>query len=334
MHGGGRRFTPNATARIVRADYDAHPQFVAACLPGRRRAARGSCTGRKPSPRSIRRTGSIRFPGARRRRCKTRHGAGVPCPQQRDRVHDAADQQQFRSAGLASQHAHKEPDIVAHGRKPAIYACGFCHLPDGRGRPENATLAGLPADYIVRQMLDISHGTRRSASPKPSRPMELMKQMAESSTVSEMRQAASYFAKQKLRYSPRVIESAVVPKTHPSTGLYVKDPGVEFDSLGKRIIEFASDPRASRDPGCRYRVSRVCAAGQHRARARHRHEADEEQSQAVRELSWRNAAWREARAADRGPLTDVRHAPAARVQVRDAFIEEEGAPMREVVERS
>lgn len=136
----------------------------------------------------------------------------------------------------------KEPDIVAHGRKPAIYACGFCHLPDGRGRPENATLAGLPADYIVRQMLDISHGTRRSASAKPSRPMELMKQMAESSTVSEMRQAASYFAKQKLRYSPRVIESAVVPKTHPSTGLYVKDPGVEFDSLGKRIIEFASDP--------------------------------------------------------------------------------------------
>jgi len=136
----------------------------------------------------------------------------------------------------------KEPDIVAHGRKPAIYACGFCHLPDGRGRPENATLAGLPAEYIVRQMLDIANGTRRSASSKPSRPMELMRQMAESSTVSDMRQAASYFAKQKLRYSPHVIESAVVPKTHPSTGLYVKDPGVEFDSLGKRIIEFSSDP--------------------------------------------------------------------------------------------
>lgn len=136
----------------------------------------------------------------------------------------------------------KPPEIVAHGRKPAIYACGFCHLPDGRGRPENATLAGLPADYIIRQMLDISSGARRSASAKPSRPMELMRQMAESSTVTEMRQAATYFAKQKLRYSPRVIESAVVPKTHPSTGLYVKDPGVEFDSLGTRIVEFASDP--------------------------------------------------------------------------------------------
>lgn len=136
----------------------------------------------------------------------------------------------------------KPPEIVAHGRKPAIYACGLCHLPDGRGRPENATLAGLPADYIVRQMLDIRDGTRRSASSKPSRPMELMKQMAESSTVAEMRQAATYFAKQKLRYSPRVIESAMVPRTHPSTGLYVRDAGVELDSLGDRIIEFANDP--------------------------------------------------------------------------------------------
>jgi cytochrome c553 len=136
----------------------------------------------------------------------------------------------------------KPPEIVAHGRKPAIYACGFCHLPDGRGRPENATLAGLPASYIVQQMMDIASGARRSASPKPSRPMELMKQMAESSTVVEMKKAAAYFSKQKLRYSPRVIESTMVPKTHPSSGLYVKDPGTDVDSLGDRIIEFASDP--------------------------------------------------------------------------------------------
>ena len=136
----------------------------------------------------------------------------------------------------------KLPEIVAHGRKPAIYACGFCHLPDGRGRPENATLAGLPANYIVQQMMDIASGARRSASSKPSRPMELMKQMAESSTVAEMKQAAAYFSKQKLRYSPRVIESAVVPKTHPSTGLYVRDPGTDVDSLGDKIVEFASDP--------------------------------------------------------------------------------------------
>jgi cytochrome c553 len=136
----------------------------------------------------------------------------------------------------------KPPEIVAHGRKPAVYACGFCHLPDGRGRPENAALAGLPAEYIVQQMLDIASGARKSASSKPSRPMELMKQMAESSTVEEMRLAAEYFSRQKLRHSPRVIESVLVPKTRPAGGLYVREPGNEVDSLGGRIIEFASDP--------------------------------------------------------------------------------------------
>src|SRR6187399_3414339 len=33
------------------------------------------------------------------------------------------------------------PDIVSKGRMPAIRACGFCHLPNGRGRPENAAPA-------------------------------------------------------------------------------------------------------------------------------------------------------------------------------------------------
>jgi len=37
------------------------------------------------------------------------------------------------------------PASVASGSGGAA-ACGFCHLPDGLGRPENAALAGLPAD--------------------------------------------------------------------------------------------------------------------------------------------------------------------------------------------
>ncbi len=42
------------------------------------------------------------------------------------------------------------PDVVAHGRKPDIWGCGYCHLPNGQGRPENAGLAGLPAGYIAQ----------------------------------------------------------------------------------------------------------------------------------------------------------------------------------------
>jgi hypothetical protein len=37
------------------------------------------------------------------------------------------------------------PQVVQHGRPPGVRACGYCHLPNGYGRPENASLAGLPA---------------------------------------------------------------------------------------------------------------------------------------------------------------------------------------------
>jgi cytochrome c553 len=43
------------------------------------------------------------------------------------------------------------PDIVANGRKPGVFACGFCHRATGPGGPENADLAGLPKSYIIQQ---------------------------------------------------------------------------------------------------------------------------------------------------------------------------------------
>ena len=57
------------------------------------------------------------------------------------------------------------PDIVGHGSKPDVYACGYCHLPNGLGRPENSSIAGLPADYIIQQMADFKSGLRKSAEP-------------------------------------------------------------------------------------------------------------------------------------------------------------------------
>ena len=57
------------------------------------------------------------------------------------------------------------PDIVAHGRKPDVYACGHCHLPNGQGRPENASVTGLSAEYIVQQMADFKSGLRKGSDP-------------------------------------------------------------------------------------------------------------------------------------------------------------------------
>jgi len=46
------------------------------------------------------------------------------------------------------------PEVVAHGRKPDVLACGCCHRAEGPGGPENCSLAGLPAPYIVQQIAD------------------------------------------------------------------------------------------------------------------------------------------------------------------------------------
>src|SRR5688572_11987464 len=45
------------------------------------------------------------------------------------------------------------PHVVKIGRfKENVRACGFCHLADGSGRPENAPVSGLPVAYFIQQM--------------------------------------------------------------------------------------------------------------------------------------------------------------------------------------
>ena len=46
------------------------------------------------------------------------------------------------------------PDIVAHGKRPDVRACSLCHYPNGKGRPENAGVAGLPVSYFIQTMAD------------------------------------------------------------------------------------------------------------------------------------------------------------------------------------
>src|SRR5437660_1170340 len=51
-----------------------------------------------------------------------------------------------------------QPEVVAHGRKPDVFACGFCHRADGPGGPENANLMGLPAKYMLQQVAHFKSG--------------------------------------------------------------------------------------------------------------------------------------------------------------------------------
>ena len=43
------------------------------------------------------------------------------------------------------------PEIVAHGRRPEVRACALCHYPNGKGRAENAPIAGYPVALRLAQ---------------------------------------------------------------------------------------------------------------------------------------------------------------------------------------
>ena len=133
------------------------------------------------------------------------------------------------------------PDVVSRGRAPAVLACGFCHLPDGAGRPENASLAGLPAKYIVRQMAAFRTGTRGSAWHVPNKPADLMRSVADSATSAEVDAAARYFSRVTPRRRATVVEAERIPRVRAGVGLYFLASDGGDEPLGQRLIEVASD---------------------------------------------------------------------------------------------
>jgi cytochrome c553 len=130
------------------------------------------------------------------------------------------------------------PVSVGHGRKPELRACGFCHLTNGQGRPENASLAGLPSAYIVQQMADFKNGARKSSEPKMGPPNAMIAD-AKAATDDEIRSAAAYFASFPYRKWIRVVEAREVPGTRIAGWMHVPASGTE--ALGQRIVEMPED---------------------------------------------------------------------------------------------
>lgn len=132
------------------------------------------------------------------------------------------------------------PEVVARGRSPDVLACGFCHLPDGAGRPENASLAGLPVGYIVQQLADMRSGTRRTAVPERA-PPQMMFALTRSMTDADIRTAAEYFSALKPHNRTRVIETDTVPHTHVAGWFLAADTDGPPEPIGQRIIEVPED---------------------------------------------------------------------------------------------
>jgi cytochrome c553 len=128
------------------------------------------------------------------------------------------------------------PEVVAHGKKPDVRACSLCHYPNGKGRAENAPVAGFPASYFIQQMNDFKSGARKSAEPRKAN-TNVMIAIAKGMTDEEMKQAADYFGSMKWTPWIKVVETKTVPKTRLQGGMYLKLEGEEKEPLGQRIIE-------------------------------------------------------------------------------------------------
>lgn len=143
------------------------------------------------------------------------------------------------------------PAAVRGGRRPEPRACGYCHLPDGRGRPENATLAGLPAEYIIAQVKALASNTRLSANPGSA--TNSMHKVAAATRDDELEEAARYFSGIRFVSRNRVVEATRVPRTRIATVLYVRD-GTGTEPIGGRLIEIPEDTQRHElhDPTVRY----------------------------------------------------------------------------------
>jgi cytochrome c553 len=136
------------------------------------------------------------------------------------------------------------PEIVAHGKPGVARACGLCHLPDGRGRPENAPLQGLPEGYIVQQLRDFQQGLRRSADPRKANTLE-MENIAKTLTDDDIKEAGTYFAGIKVPKYVRVMETEKVPATRVQGEIYFVTDGPE-EPIGLRVIETPEDAAETR----------------------------------------------------------------------------------------
>lgn len=140
------------------------------------------------------------------------------------------------------------PAIVAHRRSPGVNpwigSCGWCHLVNGFGRPENAGVAGLPAGYILEQLADFKNGARKTAD-FGKKNTATMSGNAAALTDEENRAAAEYFSSIKMTRWIKVVETDTVPKFRNANGFYVPLEGNETEPLGRRILEMPVDPEAT-----------------------------------------------------------------------------------------
>jgi cytochrome c553 len=150
------------------------------------------------------------------------------------------------------------PPVLASSGDPRKPACGYCHLPSGGGRPENANLAGLPAAYILAQVhafhahergVGVPDAVAADAAAPVWPPSAFMARVSADVSDADLAAAAGYFAQQRPTSRVTVIEGRTVPGFAPACFVYLATGGRRV-ALGWRIVEMPTEVRRFelRDP--------------------------------------------------------------------------------------
>jgi cytochrome c553 len=134
------------------------------------------------------------------------------------------------------------PEIVGKGRGGEVRACGYCHLPNGIGKPENAAVSGLPVAYFKQQIADFKSGARRS-SVQDIPPQALMLKTALAVSDADVDIAAEYFAKLPPTRPGwiTVKEVTTVPTMTTAGSIVVPDGSGRTEPIGQRVLETSTN---------------------------------------------------------------------------------------------
>ena len=165
-----------------------------------------------------------------------------PEPAVPDVVRVAGSSKEYRAQAIAGNanppdwFPEEHPEAPRSVKGPFPNACGSCHLMSGQGHPESADIAGMPAEYLVRQMKYFKSGARQEEAR--------MGPIARAVSDEDVQQAADYFAALTPRSFVRVIETATPPKTYVSADARHRRmlPNGGTEPIGRRIIQIPEDP--------------------------------------------------------------------------------------------
>lgn len=136
----------------------------------------------------------------------------------------------FNAPDWFPQEHQPMPGIVKHGNAPDNWACAMCHLASGNGHPQSAKLAGLSADYIVRQLAAFKAGDRQSYLGP------FIDDLHALHDERDVELAAAWFASLPTNAFHVVSETDTVPKTHFDGKSYM------------RVVNVGSDGNTPREP--------------------------------------------------------------------------------------